>query len=159
MTGRIDTGEMEIRVRYAETDAMGVLHHSRHWVYFEMGRTELLRAQGLEYADLERRGVFFVVARCAARFLAPARYDEVLVLTTRTTRMGQARIDHAYELRRKDPSGQGQLLATAETTLACVNRQGQMIPIPDAVRGKGEGFTAENAESADRRGGSSERTE
>lgn len=135
-----DTGTLEVRVRYAETDAMGVLHHSRFWVYFEMGRTELLRAQGFDYADLEKQGVFFVVAKCAARYLVPARYDEVLELTTRISRMGMARIDHTYELRRKDSCGKGQgmLLATAETTLACVNREGQMIAIPEGIRGRNE---------------------
>lgn len=125
------TMDIEIRVRYAEVDSMGVLHHSRFWVYFEMGRTELLRAAGVAYADLERQGVFFAVAKCSAKYLAPARYDDLLVLTTRITRMGAARIDHAYELRRKSD---GQLLATAETTLACIGRDGQIIPIPDFVR-------------------------
>ncbi|MCY2929294.1 MAG: thioesterase family protein [Planctomycetota bacterium] len=124
MTQRIDTGTIEIRVRYAETDAMGALHHSRFWVYFEMGRTELLRARGFDYAQCEREGVFFVVAKCAARYLAPARYDDVLELTTTITRMGMARIDHAYELRRKDPSAQGG------------DREGRMIAIPEAIRGE-----------------------
>jgi acyl-CoA thioester hydrolase len=124
--------DTEIRVRYAEVDAMGVLHHSRFWVYFEMGRTELLRLAGVSYRDLEERGVFFVVAKCSARFLAAARYDDVLVLSTRIVRMGAARIDHAYELKRKDG---GTLLATAETTIACVDRSGQVIPIPEFLRG------------------------
>jgi acyl-CoA thioester hydrolase len=126
----IDSCDIEIRVRYAEADAMGVLHHSRYWVYFEMGRTELLRRQGVAYSDCEKAGVFFVVAKCSARFLAPARYDNVLTLTTRIARTGAARIDHAYELKR---ASDGKLLATAETTLACVNRDGQIIPIPDLV--------------------------
>ncbi|MFB3893436.1 MAG: acyl-CoA thioesterase [Phycisphaerae bacterium] len=124
--------DIEIRVRYCEVDQMGALHHSRYWVYFEMGRTELLRSQGIAYADLEKAGTFFVVAKCAAKFMAAARYDDVLVLTTRITRMGAARIDHTYELKRK---ADGQLLATAETTLACVDRQGKIIAIPDFVRG------------------------
>jgi len=131
MTSAHPSCEIEIRVRYAEVDQMGVLHHSRYWVYFEMGRTELLRKAGAAYRELERAGVFFVVAKCAARFLAPARYDDVLVLTTRVVRMGQARIDHEYQLKRKDDAV---LVATAETTLACVNRQGHVIPIPDSVR-------------------------
>ena len=109
---------------------MGVLHHSRYWVYFEMGRTELLRAEGVAYRDMERAGVFFVVAKCSARFIAPARYDDVLVLHTRITRMGAARIDHAYELKRKSD---GLLLATAETTLACVGRDGQIQAIPESM--------------------------
>ena len=124
--------EIEIRVRYAEVDAMGVLHHSRFWVYFEMARTELLRQSGVSYRQLEEAGVFFVVAKCAARYLAPARYDDVLTLSTRITRMGAARIDHAYELKRK---ADGALLATAETTIACVDRSGQIIAIPDFIRG------------------------
>jgi len=131
VTGPPAAIDIEIRVRYAEVDPMGALHHSRYWVYFEMGRTELLRAGGIAYADLEREGVLFVVARCAAKFLQPARYDDLLVLTTRIVKMGAARIDHAYELKRKRD---GLLLATAETTLACVGRDGQLQPIPESIR-------------------------
>jgi len=123
--------DIEFRVRYAETDQMGVVHHSRFWEYFEMGRTELLRRQGAAYAEIEKTGVLFVVARCAARFLAPAHYDELLVLTTRVAKVGAARIEHAYELRRKSD---GAAIATGETTLACVNRDGQIIPVPEALR-------------------------
>lgn len=126
------TSQIEIRVRYAEVDAMGALHHSRFWVYFEMGRTELLRSQGIAYRDLEAEGVFFVVAKCSARYLAPARYDDQLVLTTRIDRVGAARIDHAYELVRK---ADGVRIATAETTLACVDRDGRIIAMPDRIRG------------------------
>jgi len=124
------TCDLEIRVRYVEVDQMGALHHSRFWVYFEMGRTELLRRSGVSYADLEKAGVFFVVAKCSARYLVPARYDDLLTLSTRITRMGAARIDHAYELKRPN----GQLLATAETTIACVDRGGQIIAIPDFIK-------------------------
>jgi acyl-CoA thioester hydrolase len=123
--------DIEIRVRYAETDRMGYVHHSRYFVYFEMGRTELLRAAGVAYRDLEDAGVFFVVAKLAARFIAPARYDDVLVLTTTIKRLTTARIDHVYALRRK---ATGELLTEAESTLACVGAEGQIIPIPDFVR-------------------------
>ena len=125
--------DIDIRVRYAEVDRMGILHHSRYWVYFEMGRIELLRRAGASYRDLEEAGVFLVVARCSAKYRAPARYDDELVLTTRTVKMGRSRIDHAYELRRKTD---GCELATAETTLACVDRGGRLVPIPDVVRGR-----------------------
>ena len=123
--------QIEIRVRYAEVDQMGALHHSRYWVYFEMGRTELLRVQGCAYCDLEAAGVFFVVAKGAVVFKAPGRYDDVLLLNTQMTQMGAARIDHAYELKRKND---GQLIATAETTLACVDRDGKIIAIPDSMK-------------------------
>src|SRR5688500_3186148 len=90
---------IRLRVRYTEVDAMGYLHHSRFLQYFEMGRVELLRSLGHAYADLERGGIFFVVAKAEVRYKAPARYDEELHLTTRVVRQTHVRIDHAYERR------------------------------------------------------------
>jgi len=132
MSSPVASCDIEIRVRYAEVDRMGVVHHSRFWVYFEMGRTELLRAQGVDYREVEDAGVCLMVARGAVRFHAPARYDDVLVLTTRLAKMGQVKIDHAYELKRKSD---GALIATAETTLASVDHDGQIVPIPASVSG------------------------
>ena len=105
---------------------MGYLHHSRYLQYFEMGRVELLRSLGHTYADLERQGLFFVVVKVECRYKAPARYDEELRLTTKVTRQTHVRIDHAYELKR----GQT-LIADAVTTIACVDRNGQLQPIPE----------------------------
>ncbi len=122
---------IQIRVRYAEVDAMGALHHSRYWIYFEIGRTELLRKAGIAYRDLESQGVFFVVAKCAARFKLPARYDDQLILTTTIEKMGLARIDHSYRLTRND---NGALIATAQTTLACVGTDGRPRQIPEQMR-------------------------
>lgn len=116
---------ISIRVRYPEVDAMGYLHHSRYLQYFEMGRVELLRAKGFCYAQLERDGVFFVVVKAEVRYKAPARYDDELALTTRIVRQTSVRIDHVYELRRGET-----LLAEANTTIACVDRQGQLRAIP-----------------------------
>ena len=121
---------ISIRVRYPEVDAMGYLHHSRFFQYFEMGRVELLRHNGFSYAELERDGVFFVVAKVECRYKAPARYDEELTLTTRIARRTHVRIDHAYELRRGDT-----LLAEATTTVACVGRDGQLRQIPEGLSG------------------------
>jgi acyl-CoA thioester hydrolase len=117
---------ISLRVRYPEVDAMGYLHHSRFLQYFEIGRVELLRSVGFSYADLERRGVFFVVVKAECRYRAPARYDEELHLTTRVKRQTHVRIDHTYELKRGDT-----LLAEAATTIACVNKQGEVIQIPE----------------------------
>ncbi len=133
MADRIESCDTEIRVRYSEVDRMGALHHSRFWIYFEIGRTELLRLQGACYAECERQGVFFVVAQAAIKYLSPARYDELLVLTTQVKKTGMARIEHTYELRRKDDS---KLLATGESTLACVDKGGKLMGIPDWVSGK-----------------------
>jgi acyl-CoA thioester hydrolase len=121
---------IEIRVRYPEVDAMGYLHHSRYLQYFEMGRIELLRKLGGNYAELERDGVFFVVVKAECRFRAPAQYDQVLELTTRVVRQTHVRIDHAYELKRD-----GKLLAEGATTIACVGRDGQLRQIPDFLSG------------------------
>ena len=129
----IESCEIQVRVRYPEVDRSGAVHHSRYWVYFEMGRTELPRLQGVDYRDLEDKGILFVMAKCSAKYLAAARYDDLLTLSTRITRTGRARIDHAYELKRQSD---GMLLTTAETTLACVDTTGRIIPIPPGVLGE-----------------------
>src|SRR5437879_211895 len=74
------TGEITIRVRYAETDRMGLLHHANYLVYFEQGRTELLRSQGLSYRDMEDQGVSLVLTKVWVRYRNPARYDDFLTL-------------------------------------------------------------------------------
>ena len=122
-------GEIEIRVRYAETDQMGFLHHAHFFVYFEMGRIELLRSHGLNYKDLEAQGYLLVIARAQCRYHRPARYDDLLVLHTHVLRTTAARIDHRYELLRD-----GVLIAEGETTLACVDRAGNLQRIPDILR-------------------------
>jgi acyl-CoA thioester hydrolase len=119
---------IEIRVRYSETDGMGYLHHGRFLQYFEMGRIELLRSRGHSYADLEKQGVFFVVVKAQLSFKAPARFDDLLSLTTRLVKQTHVRYDHAYELRRGDV-----LVAEGTTTIACVNRSGDLVPIPESL--------------------------
>jgi acyl-CoA thioester hydrolase len=116
---------IQIRVRYPEVDAMGYLHHSRFFQYFEIGRVELLRSLGKNYADLERQGIFFVVTKVDCRYRAPARYDELLTLTTTMARQTHVRIDHTYVLKRD-----ATVLAEGATTIACVDRSGQIIQIP-----------------------------
>ena len=118
-----------IRVRYPEVDAMGYLHHSRYFQYFEMGRVELLRSMGHAYADLEKAGIFFAVVKVECRYRAPARYDEELTLTTRMVKQTTVRIDHEYELRRGET-----VLAEAATTIACVGRSGELQPIPEFLK-------------------------
>ena len=123
--------DIEIRVRYAEVDQMGYLHHSRHWIYFEMGRTELLRRSGMTYRQCEAAGVRLVVVKGQIKYVAPAQYDDLLVLTTRLKNMGQVKMQHTYELRRKSDS---RVLARAETTLGCVDCEGKITPIPHLLR-------------------------
>lgn len=120
--------DLRIRVRYAESDPMGYLHHSKYFEYFEMGRTELLRQAGFRYRDLESRGLLFVVVKLECRFRRPARYDDELVLTTTIARMTRARIDHSYLIHRD-----GKRLCQASSTLACVDRSGKLIGIPEEL--------------------------
>lgn len=120
------TGEVQIRVRYAETDRMGLLHHANYLVFFEQARTELLRQQGGVYKELEDRGFFLVVAKVEVRYKAPAYYDDVLTVRTTVTRGGPVRIEHKYEVWRPD----GTLCAEGLTTLACVDRQGKLQAMP-----------------------------
>lgn len=119
---------ISIRVRYPEVDGMGYLHHSRYLQYFEMGRVELLRSLGHTYAQLEQAGIFFVVVKVDVKYKAPARYDEDLTLRTRLVKQTHVRLDHTYELRRGSA-----LLAEASTTIACVDRAGQLQQIPDFI--------------------------
>lgn len=124
-------GRIEIRVRYPECDPMGVAHHTAYPVWFEMGRTELLReAADLRYRDLETGGYLFAVAKLSIRYRRPARYDDVLRLETRITGVGRAKIEHEYELFRD-----GQLLATARTTVVCLDRDGRPQPLPESLAG------------------------
>ena len=117
---------LEIRVRYSETDAMGFLHHANYLSYFEIGRTELFRAQGGNYRRMEELGLFFVVAKVQVRYRRPARYDDLLTLHTKISRTTTVRLEHQYHLFRGP-----ELLAEAESTLACVDGQGSVQMIPE----------------------------
>lgn len=121
---------LEIRVRYCETDAMGFLHHANFFNYFEMGRTELLRAQGGSYRAMEESGLFLVVVKLQCTYLSPAHYDDLLRLVTRVEKVSAAKIDHSYHLYRGD-----MLLASAASTLACVDKTGRVQRIPEAITG------------------------
>jgi acyl-CoA thioester hydrolase len=123
-----DTHQLQIRVRYCEVDQMGFLHHANYFNYFEMGRTELFRAAGGNYAELESRGFFLVIVKVECQYKASARYDDVLTLTTRLVRATGAKLEHEYEVHRD-----GQLLTVGRSILACVDRQGQIQRIDDAL--------------------------
>ena len=123
------SGEITIRVRYAETDRMGLLHHANYLVYFEEGRTELLRSHGYAYRDLEDQGFMLVLTRVQVRYRSPARYDDLVTLRTTVVRTTLVKIEHRYELLRD-----GVLLAEGETTLACIDRNGKVQPLPDFLR-------------------------
>lgn len=108
---------------------MGVVYHGKYFEYFEVGRTEWLRARGTAYRDLEARGFGLAVVEAAARYRAPARYDDVVVVRTRCTSLGRASVEFAYEVRRED----GTLLVEGETRLASVGPDGRPRRLPDEV--------------------------
>jgi acyl-CoA thioester hydrolase len=118
-----------IRVRYVECDPMGVAHHTAYPVWFEMGRTELLRDAGMDYADLERDGVLLAVVKLEVSYIQPARYDDVLQLETVLVQCGRIKIEHAYTLRRG-----ADVLTTGRTVLACLNRDGSLREVPVAIQ-------------------------
>lgn len=122
------------RVRYPETDRMGVAHHTHYFVWFELGRTELMREAGCTYGELEDGdGVFFPVVEAGAVYKASARYDEVVEIETRLTAAGGVRVRFEYIVRR--PEG-GRVLATGYTVHAACGRDGKPARLPEDVRAR-----------------------
>lgn len=120
--------ETHVRVRYAETDQMGVVYHSHYIAYFEVGRAEMIRDMGLTYADMEARGVIMPVTEVRVKYMRPARYDDLLRLRTRMKEMPGKRITMVTEVfNEKDEH-----LVTGEVTLAFLDaRTGRSTPAPD----------------------------
>ncbi|MFO0954885.1 MAG: thioesterase family protein [Isosphaeraceae bacterium] len=127
----LDSDELQVRVRYAETDRMGLLHHANYIVYFEMGRTELLRKRGFSYRDMEDAGHLLVIVDVGCKFKRPAYYDDLLTLRTVVEKVTHVKIIHRYEVLRD-----GLLLAEGHSTLACVDRDGRPQALPDVLRRK-----------------------
>ena len=120
-----------ISPRYSETDQAGVIHHSSYPVWFEIGRGELLRANGLAYRDLEKSGVYFVVVDLSIKFRRPARYDVPVRLETRCSRVTASRIEHTYRVTEEST---GALLTEGRSIVACVNEQGKLRRVPPFMR-------------------------
>ena len=120
-----------VRVRYAETDQMGVAYHGGYFAWFEVGRTDLLRGRGLTYRELEARDVRLPVIEAHARFIRPVLYDDVLEVRTRLQSFTGARIAFAYEVYREGAEGP---LATGSTEHAAVDGQGRPRRLPSDVR-------------------------
>lgn len=122
--------DLEVRVRYNECDPMGVAHHSAYPVWMEIARTEMLRRKGLSYRDCEERGIFFVVAKLAIRYRRPARYDDALTIRVGMRPSAGIKVEHDYVFLRGKET-----IASAETTIACVDHNGKLQPIPAGTLG------------------------
>jgi acyl-CoA thioester hydrolase len=119
--------ETTFHVRYAETDAMGLVHHSVYAVWFEEARSEFLRQRGTHYAEIEAAGYFFIVTHLEARFHAPARYGHAVTVRTGVEEARSRGFTFGYEVRHADT---GQRLVTGRTKHICVDRQGHPCVIP-----------------------------
>jgi acyl-CoA thioester hydrolase len=122
-------GETRLRVRYAETDQMGVVYHSNHFVWFEVGRVELMRQLGFSYRDMERDdNCLIAVVDASCRYRAPAVYDDEITVRTHIKNVRESMVHFGYELRRVED---GTLLAEGETTHIVINADKKITTFPE----------------------------
>ena len=125
----------EIRVRYAESDQMGVAYHANYLVWCEVGRTDLIRQVGMTYAEMERRGVLLAVADAQLRYHASARYDDRVRIVTRLTGVRSRMVTFEYALFRVgEDDAEVERLATASTTLVSLDAGGRPTALPTEMR-------------------------
>jgi acyl-CoA thioester hydrolase len=120
-----------VRVRYAETDAMGIVYYANYLVWFEVGRTDLLRGAGWSYREMEADGYKLPVLEAGCVYRQPARYDDELEVRTTGTLVSPVRLKFTYDVVRKADGAQ---LATGHTIHAAIDRGGRPCRLPDRVR-------------------------
>ena len=118
-----------LRVRFCETDLMGIVHHATYLVYFEAGRVEWLRRRGITYADWTARGVQVPVASAEVQYRAPSRFDDVLAIETTLSKLRSVSLDYTYRILRDDT-----LVAEGFTRLACIDMSHKLLRIPEEIR-------------------------
>ncbi len=121
----------EVRVRYAETDQMGIAYHANYLVWCEIGRTDLIRQSGMTYAAMEERGVKLAVSEASLRFHASARYDDLVRIETTITEVKSRSVTFAYSISR---AVTGERLASAVTTLVSISAAGRTVAMPADIR-------------------------
>jgi acyl-CoA thioester hydrolase len=121
----------EVRVRYAETDQMGVVYHANYLVWCDIGRTQYLKALGANYAELERSGTMLAVSDASIRYHASARYDEVIRIETTLREVRSRALTFDYEIIN---AASGTRLASASTVLVSLDRSGRPVKLPDQTR-------------------------
>jgi acyl-CoA thioester hydrolase len=121
----------EFRVRYAETDRMGVVYHANYLVWCEIGRTDFIRELGTTYADMERAGIGLAVADAAIRYHAPARYDDRIRVETTLAELRSRALTFEYRIVNAET---GERLVSASTTLVSLDPAGKLVPLPQGVR-------------------------
>jgi acyl-CoA thioester hydrolase len=134
MTRAIDRGTshtVEFRVRYAETDQMQVVYHSNYLIWCEIGRTEMIRALGTPYAELEKQDVTLAVVEASMRFHAPARYDNLIRVTTTISEVRSRTLTFDYVITNAET---GERFVTVSTKLASLTRESRLTKLPDQLR-------------------------
>jgi acyl-CoA thioester hydrolase len=132
--------ETTVCVRYAETDAMGVVYHTNYLIWFEVGRGEYMRQKGGDYADFEAQGFYLPVSEVDARFIAPARYGDLVTIKTWVEELRSRSLTLAYEVVMQET---GQVLVTGHTRHICTDREGHVKVIPREMRELLRGGTEE----------------
>ena len=128
---RDGVGATELRVRYAETDQMGIAHHANYLIWCELARTDFMRDLGVRYRELEEGGLLLPVVDVRLRYRAVARYDDLLRVRCWVREVATRRVIFGYAV---DRSTDGQLLATAQTSLMALGSKHERTTIPDLVR-------------------------
>jgi acyl-CoA thioester hydrolase len=127
-----EVSETVARVRYKDTDQMGMVYYGNYFTFFEIGRVEYMRERGIAYKNMEREDdSYIVVAEASCRYLRPARYDDLLRIRTRLSESRRRSIRFAYEILRHDS---GEMLATGETVHIICNREGRPKSLPEKYR-------------------------
>jgi acyl-CoA thioester hydrolase len=121
----------EHRVRYSDTDHFGVVYYARYLDWFEVGRTEILRSGGVTYSELEKKGLFAPVVEIKVNYHKPARYDDIVVLETSVSHVGNSSVKFTYKVFNKE---NGELLVEAYTVNVFITKDMKSVRIPDDVR-------------------------
>lgn len=124
----IKAHETEIRVRYQETDNMGVVYYANYLVWFEVARTEYLRAFGIAYTDLEKKGIYLIVASASCRYRSPARYDDIVRIKTWISEKGRTSLKFEYKIHVAE-----RLIATGESVHVFTNKSFKPTRIPEEI--------------------------
>ena len=123
------TTETTLRVRYAEADSMGIVHHSNYTTYLEEGRSDYARQRGYPYGQVEREGIYLLVTEINLRYHKPAHYEDLITVRTCVTRVQSRGMVFSYEILRA-----GDLLVTGTTKHICITHDGQVARVPEAWR-------------------------
>jgi acyl-CoA thioester hydrolase len=127
------TSSLELRVRYAETDKMGVVYHSHYLIWCELGRTDHIRESGMSYREMEEAGIMLAVAEANVRYRAPARYDDLVRVETTLTDVSSRAVTFDYLITN---AATGERLATARTLLVALDGSHRVVSLPASIRAR-----------------------